>query len=224
MADYFFGEPFRRLLFTQWPGSSSAPMDWLETQTSHIIRINVPGTTILSFPLSGSGSWSDSNLTSPILYYRVGEGRDKDPIGGGERSAHKGRGQGGREGEREGCRVAPDGEGERSVWEEAGPARQREGRSDQGPCRERSAYCCGSQRARYGEAQAQKHSGVKQALRAYVESVKQRTKYVCVWLCEWKCIWYCWWSFVGYCSGVLINWLNLNKIQMLLRFYTWFMY
>ncbi|ONK66217.1 uncharacterized protein A4U43_C06F5440 [Asparagus officinalis] len=44
MADSFFMDPFKRLFFTQWAGpTSSAPMDWMETPSSHIIRINVPG-------------------------------------------------------------------------------------------------------------------------------------------------------------------------------------
>ncbi|XP_006655971.1 16.0 kDa heat shock protein, peroxisomal [Oryza brachyantha] len=45
MADLFFGGPFRRLLYgrpfpAEW---ASAAMDWVETPTSHVLRINVPG-------------------------------------------------------------------------------------------------------------------------------------------------------------------------------------
>lgn len=45
---FFFGEPFRRLFWSptilrEWPGSSAAPMDWLETPNSYIFRFNVPG-------------------------------------------------------------------------------------------------------------------------------------------------------------------------------------
>ncbi|XP_044505107.1 15.7 kDa heat shock protein, peroxisomal [Mangifera indica] len=46
MAD-FFGHPFRRFVlsppvFREWSGSS-ALMDWLESPTAHIFKINVPG-------------------------------------------------------------------------------------------------------------------------------------------------------------------------------------
>jgi HSP20 family protein len=49
MAQFFFGSPFRRLLHgrpfaVDWPSSSAAAaMDWVETPTSHVLRINVPG-------------------------------------------------------------------------------------------------------------------------------------------------------------------------------------
>uniref|UniRef100_A0A0D9WNX1 Uncharacterized protein n=1 Tax=Leersia perrieri TaxID=77586 RepID=A0A0D9WNX1_9ORYZ len=49
MADLFFGGPFRRLLYARpafspdWASSATAAMDWVETPTSHVIRINVPG-------------------------------------------------------------------------------------------------------------------------------------------------------------------------------------
>ncbi|GMI66398.1 hypothetical protein like AT5G37670 [Hibiscus trionum] len=47
MADVIFGHPFRRLfwsppLYRDWSGST-ALMDWLETPTAHIFKINVPG-------------------------------------------------------------------------------------------------------------------------------------------------------------------------------------
>ncbi|KAF0904800.1 hypothetical protein E2562_037315 [Oryza meyeriana var. granulata] len=47
MADLFFGGPFRRLLYgrpfpAEW-ASATAAMDWIETPTSHVLRINVPG-------------------------------------------------------------------------------------------------------------------------------------------------------------------------------------
>ncbi|KAL6605844.1 hypothetical protein ACP70R_041497 [Stipagrostis hirtigluma subsp. patula] len=46
MADFFFGSPFRRLLHARplaadW--GTAAAMDWVETPTSHVLRINVPG-------------------------------------------------------------------------------------------------------------------------------------------------------------------------------------
>ncbi|CAL9042984.1 16.0 kDa heat shock protein, peroxisomal-like [Musa acuminata AAA Group] len=48
MADStFFGDPFRRFFWSPlvWSGSPSAPaaMDWLETPSSHIFKIDVPG-------------------------------------------------------------------------------------------------------------------------------------------------------------------------------------
>ncbi|GJN29131.1 hypothetical protein PR202_gb17326 [Eleusine coracana subsp. coracana] len=48
MAEFFFGGPFRRLLHgrpfaVDWSSSSAAAMDWVETPTSHVLRINVPG-------------------------------------------------------------------------------------------------------------------------------------------------------------------------------------
>lgn len=43
MADLFLGSPFRRLLYARPYASATAAMDWLETPTSHIIKINVPG-------------------------------------------------------------------------------------------------------------------------------------------------------------------------------------
>ncbi|KQK18711.1 16.0 kDa heat shock protein, peroxisomal [Brachypodium distachyon] len=48
MAELFFGSPFRRLLYARpsaagWPSSTTAAMDWVETPTSHVLRINVPG-------------------------------------------------------------------------------------------------------------------------------------------------------------------------------------
>lgn len=43
MADLFFGSPFRRLLYARPYASATAAMDWVETPTSHVIRINVPG-------------------------------------------------------------------------------------------------------------------------------------------------------------------------------------
>ncbi|XP_061374662.1 15.7 kDa heat shock protein, peroxisomal [Gastrolobium bilobum] len=48
MADGIFGYPFRSffwghpLISREWDGST-ALMDWLESPTSHIIKINVPG-------------------------------------------------------------------------------------------------------------------------------------------------------------------------------------
>ncbi|KAJ4960987.1 hypothetical protein NE237_020897 [Protea cynaroides] len=47
MAESFFSDPFRRLIwsppiFRQWSGSV-ALMDWFETPTAHIYKINVPG-------------------------------------------------------------------------------------------------------------------------------------------------------------------------------------
>ncbi|KAL5570935.1 hypothetical protein UlMin_020532 [Ulmus minor] len=47
MADGFFGHPFRRLFFSppifrDWSGST-AQMDWLESPTAHIFKLNVPG-------------------------------------------------------------------------------------------------------------------------------------------------------------------------------------
>ncbi|XVF11440.1 hypothetical protein REPUB_Repub08aG0027700 [Reevesia pubescens] len=47
MADGIFGYPLRRLfwnptVFRDWSGST-ALMDWLESPTAHIFRINVPG-------------------------------------------------------------------------------------------------------------------------------------------------------------------------------------
>ncbi|XVF71085.1 hypothetical protein PTKIN_Ptkin12aG0006700 [Pterospermum kingtungense] len=47
MADGLFGYPLRRLfwsppVFREWSGST-ALMDWLESPTSHIFKINVPG-------------------------------------------------------------------------------------------------------------------------------------------------------------------------------------
>jgi HSP20 family protein len=43
MADLFLGSPFRRLLYARPYASATAAMDWVETPTSHVIRINVPG-------------------------------------------------------------------------------------------------------------------------------------------------------------------------------------
>ncbi|KAK9091480.1 hypothetical protein Sjap_024657 [Stephania japonica] len=47
MADSFFGDPLKKILLStpstrEWTGSL-ALMDWLETPTSHIFKINVPG-------------------------------------------------------------------------------------------------------------------------------------------------------------------------------------
>ncbi|XP_041007888.1 15.7 kDa heat shock protein, peroxisomal-like [Juglans microcarpa x Juglans regia] len=47
MADGIFGHPFRRFfwsppIFREWSGST-ALMDWLESPTAHILKINVPG-------------------------------------------------------------------------------------------------------------------------------------------------------------------------------------
>ncbi|CAN0913818.1 15.7 kDa heat shock protein, peroxisomal [Linum grandiflorum] len=47
MADGIFGHPFRRMFFgppilREWSGST-ALMDWLESPTAHIFKINVPG-------------------------------------------------------------------------------------------------------------------------------------------------------------------------------------
>nr|DAD32174.1 TPA_asm: hypothetical protein HUJ06_011025 [Nelumbo nucifera] len=47
MADTLFGDPFRRFFWSTpilraYPGTT-ALMDWLETPTSHIYKINVPG-------------------------------------------------------------------------------------------------------------------------------------------------------------------------------------
>ncbi|KAG5227309.1 heat shock protein [Salix suchowensis] len=46
MADGFFGYPFRRLflsppVYNEWSGST-ALMDWLESPTAHIFKVNVP--------------------------------------------------------------------------------------------------------------------------------------------------------------------------------------
>lgn len=54
MADStFFGDPFRRFFWSPlgWSGSPSAPaaMDWLETPSSHIFKIDVPGTDSFLF-------------------------------------------------------------------------------------------------------------------------------------------------------------------------------
>ncbi|RZS21582.1 hypothetical protein BHM03_00054281 [Ensete ventricosum] len=46
MADStLFGDPFRRFFWSPliWSGSPSAAMDWLETPSSHIFKIDVPG-------------------------------------------------------------------------------------------------------------------------------------------------------------------------------------
>ncbi|XP_072953300.1 16.0 kDa heat shock protein, peroxisomal [Typha angustifolia] len=48
MADVFFGNPFRRLVWSppvlrEWHGSAAGSMDWIETSSSHLIKINVPG-------------------------------------------------------------------------------------------------------------------------------------------------------------------------------------
>ncbi|KAF7094756.1 hypothetical protein CFC21_097039 [Triticum aestivum] len=44
MADLFFGgSPFRRLLYARPLAYATAAMDWVETPTSHVLRINVPG-------------------------------------------------------------------------------------------------------------------------------------------------------------------------------------
>ncbi|CAN1122954.1 15.7 kDa heat shock protein, peroxisomal [Linum perenne] len=47
MADGIFSHPFRRMFFSppilrEWSGST-ALMDWLESPTAHIFKINVPG-------------------------------------------------------------------------------------------------------------------------------------------------------------------------------------
>jgi len=51
MADFFFGSPFRRVFHArpffpavEWSsGAASAAMDWVETPSSHVLRVNVPG-------------------------------------------------------------------------------------------------------------------------------------------------------------------------------------
>ncbi|XP_010932576.1 16.0 kDa heat shock protein, peroxisomal [Elaeis guineensis] len=48
MADSFFGDPFRRFFWSpaivqEWQGSFAAAMDWLETPSSHVFKVNVPG-------------------------------------------------------------------------------------------------------------------------------------------------------------------------------------
>ena len=43
MADLFLGSPFRRLIYARPYASATAAMDWVETPTSHVVRINVPG-------------------------------------------------------------------------------------------------------------------------------------------------------------------------------------
>ncbi|KAI4389352.1 hypothetical protein MLD38_001584 [Melastoma candidum] len=48
MADGIFAFPLRHLLWSpashrEWSGSAAGLMDWLETPSSHIIKINVPG-------------------------------------------------------------------------------------------------------------------------------------------------------------------------------------
>ena len=45
MADLFLGSPFRRLLYAgpYASASATAAMDWVETPTSHVLKINVPG-------------------------------------------------------------------------------------------------------------------------------------------------------------------------------------
>uniref|UniRef100_A0A2P2J1W3 Uncharacterized protein n=1 Tax=Rhizophora mucronata TaxID=61149 RepID=A0A2P2J1W3_RHIMU len=50
MAESILGHPFGRLfgsprMFREWSGST-ALMDWLESPTAHIIKINVPGTVL----------------------------------------------------------------------------------------------------------------------------------------------------------------------------------
>ncbi|KAG8094258.1 hypothetical protein GUJ93_ZPchr0012g19313 [Zizania palustris] len=43
MGDLFFGSPFRRLFHARHFAPELAAMDWIETPTSHVLRINVPG-------------------------------------------------------------------------------------------------------------------------------------------------------------------------------------
>ncbi|XP_004490823.1 15.7 kDa heat shock protein, peroxisomal [Cicer arietinum] len=45
MAETIFGHPFRRFFLGHPPilGNSTALLDWLESPTSHILKINVPG-------------------------------------------------------------------------------------------------------------------------------------------------------------------------------------
>ncbi|CAL5047124.1 unnamed protein product [Urochloa decumbens] len=49
MADFLFGSPFRRLFHArpfpavEWSSSAAAAMDWVETPSAHVLRINVPG-------------------------------------------------------------------------------------------------------------------------------------------------------------------------------------
>ncbi|XP_057970567.1 15.7 kDa heat shock protein, peroxisomal [Malania oleifera] len=47
MAEVFSGDPFRRFflsppIYRTWPGST-ALMDWLETPSAHVFKLNVPG-------------------------------------------------------------------------------------------------------------------------------------------------------------------------------------
>ncbi|CAK7334299.1 unnamed protein product [Dovyalis caffra] len=47
MADGFFGHPFRRFflsppVYREWSGAT-AHMDWLESPTAHVFKVNVPG-------------------------------------------------------------------------------------------------------------------------------------------------------------------------------------
>lgn len=49
MSDFFFGSPFRRRFHARpfhavdWSSAAAAAMDWVETPSSHVLRVNVPG-------------------------------------------------------------------------------------------------------------------------------------------------------------------------------------
>ncbi|XP_043704008.1 15.7 kDa heat shock protein, peroxisomal [Telopea speciosissima] len=76
MAESFLGDPFKRFfwsppIFRQWSGSL-ALMDWLETPTAHIYKVNVPG--------FGKDDIKVQVEDGNVLQIR-GEGRKEESIG-----------------------------------------------------------------------------------------------------------------------------------------------
>ncbi|PIA56635.1 hypothetical protein AQUCO_00700770v1 [Aquilegia coerulea] len=92
MADYFITDPFRRLLWSTpisraWSGST-ALMDWLETPTSHIYKINVPGYGKDDIKIEvedgnvlrirGKGAKEESKEAKDVIFHVAERGSTKD--------------------------------------------------------------------------------------------------------------------------------------------------
>jgi len=66
MAETIFGYPFKRFFLDHTPifrgySGSTALLDWIESPTSHILKINVPGNDTLTF--FSSFNFNDPNGT-----------------------------------------------------------------------------------------------------------------------------------------------------------------